>query len=273
MGNQTMRITCFVAFAIFVAVECAPMPGSEFGSTPLTEVISEIKAAAQPLRNILDDEKTEIAEMQDVAKAVENEPTPQQDASAQKAVSEEAERIHFDTKKAIEQEKASQNNALESLAKVNDLINLKFQDNEFAGGKGTLAPETKLGESPETETDPQHHALLELQKVSASLTADTQTMTSEGKMETMLDEAVEIEKEAEMEQHDQPEGETMLGGVMGDLQVAANLQAQAEHKTAMPRILDTEMKQFEDLHDQSVKLEAAETGNRVEVSQLLKEMS
>jgi hypothetical protein len=154
-------------------------------------VIPAIEAARAPLQKMGDVESAEVAEMKDIQQTIDAFPTRQVNALSaeeeQSMVHEAAEQIELDTKKAAENEDRQQKSAKKSLEMVNNLI-----DGFHSRG---VTDNRELGEG-NGHSGQIHHALKELEEVSAALTADTATMNTKSKVERMHEEAANIDNEA-----------------------------------------------------------------------------
>jgi len=168
----------FVALVVAFA-EAAPL---HRGMDPMEiseMVIPAIQSAQEPLKEMIQVEEAEKAEMHDISSAEEDFGTSNPD---QTLVAQEAQQIELDTQKALTNEDKQQQDALKSLQQVDGVVNAVLSKKKKA----------QLGESDQT-TDPIDNAVAKLQSVAAELRRDTATSNTKTEIENMQQEAMEVE--------------------------------------------------------------------------------
>jgi len=169
-----MLVALVVAFAEAASLQRSmdPMEISEM-------VIPAIQSAQEPLKDMIQAEEAEKAEMHDISVAEEHFGTSNPDQSQ---VAQEAQQIQLDTVKAIKNEDIQQQDALKTLQQVDGVVNAVLSKKKKA----------QLGESDQT-TDPIDNAVAKLQSVAAELRRDTATSNTKTEIENMQGEAQEVE--------------------------------------------------------------------------------
>jgi len=189
MGRKQRRMKLVFAVAVLFAAAHAMNQQPPISPQEITEmVVPAVKGAQAPMKQMLDVEEAEVAEMSDISQAADklmHDSAP----PTQTAVSEVASRIELDTNKAISNEEKQQELALSSMHKAKQLI-------EGFHSRGVHLNNEHPGELGEAQNSPMQSALQHIETVEKALERDTATSNTEAKIKGMKEEAMHLKDEA-----------------------------------------------------------------------------